>query len=73
MTTSTDKLFEVATQMLQLSRDLTDVAGKLAQAGAAVQQISADIAEEQSKMWNVDVAVSVGVRPGGQHNVVVKK
>jgi hypothetical protein len=74
MSTSTDKLFELATQMLKLSNDLIEAGGKLAQAGAGLQQIAADIAEERSRLWGVDVSVNVGVRPGnGQHNIVVKK
>jgi F420-0:gamma-glutamyl ligase-like protein len=74
--TSIDTLLVLSTELAKLGTELSDVGGRLNAAATTLQQEAANIAEETSKQWGVDVSVNVGVRPGvsGQgHEVVVRK
>lgn len=70
--TSIDNLLKLSTELSQLGTELSQVAGKLAEAASLLQQEAANIAEEMSKQWGIDVSVNVGVRPG-RHIVEVNK
>jgi hypothetical protein len=73
---SIDTLLKLSTELSQLGSDLTEMGGKLAIAAATLQQEAANIAEEMSRQWGVDVSVNVGVRLGrggtGSEVVVTK-
>jgi F420-0:gamma-glutamyl ligase-like protein len=71
---SIDNLLKLSTDLSQLGSELTEIGGKLALAAETLQQEAANVAEEMSRQWGVDVSVNVGVRSGGRcSDVVVKK
>ena len=73
---SIDSLLALSTELSQLGSELSEICAKLATAAATLQQGAANIAEEMSTQWGVDISVNVGVRPGrggGVGDVVVRK